>query len=84
MTWVARGAGISGGEVTMFEVQYNDEMEAEVKRLEAQQRAVAAGHPEWVNACAACGCELKLVDFDRCERCSSGRSGAGKNGPATR
>lgn len=56
----------------MFEVQYNDEMEAEVKRLEAQQRAVAVGHPEWVNACAACGCELKAVDFDRCERCITG------------
>lgn len=53
----------------MFEVQYNDEMEAEVKRLEAQQRAAAAGHPEWVNACAGCGCELKTVDMDRCERC---------------
>lgn len=32
----------------MFESQYNDEMEAEVKRLEAQMRAVNAGHPEWV------------------------------------
>lgn len=53
----------------MFEDQYNDEMEAEVKRLEAQQRTSAAGHPEWVNACAACGCELKKVDIDRCERC---------------
>jgi hypothetical protein len=57
----------------MFEEQYNEEMEAEVKRLEAQQRAVATGHPEWVNACAACGCELKEIDMDRCERCSSGR-----------
>jgi hypothetical protein len=34
----------------MFESQYNDEMEAEVKRLEAQMRANEAGHPEWVNA----------------------------------
>ena len=57
----------------MFEAQYNDEMEAEVKRLEAQQRAVAAGHPEWVNACAGCGCELKAVDIDRCERCEAER-----------
>ena len=57
----------------MFEAQYNDEMEAEVKRLEAQQRAVAAGHPEWVNACAGCGCELKSVDIDRCERCKTER-----------
>ena len=54
----------------MFESQYNDEMEAEVKRLEAQQRAVAAGHPEWVNACAACGCELQRVDIDRCAQCN--------------
>ena len=56
----------------MFEAQYNDEMEAEVRRLEAQQRAVAAGHPEWVNACAGCGRELHAVDTDRCERCKSG------------
>ena len=53
----------------MFEVQYNDEMEAEVKRLEAHNRAVAAGHPEWMNACAVCGCEVKKVDVVRCERC---------------
>lgn len=57
----------------MFEAQYNDEMEAEVKRLEAQQRAVTAGHPEWVNACAGCGCELKAVDIVRCERCKPER-----------
>ncbi len=57
----------------MFEAQYNDEMETEVKRLEAQQRAVAAGHPEWANACAGCGCEWKRVDSDRCEECSPGR-----------
>lgn len=55
--------------VIMFEDQYNDEMEAEVKRLEAQQRAIAAGHPEWLNACAACGCELARVDIVRCDRC---------------
>ncbi len=53
----------------MFEDQYNEEMEAEVKRLEAQNRAVAAGHPEWVNACSACGCEIKSVDVERCEHC---------------
>ena len=29
----------------MFEVHYNDEMEAEVQRLEAKIRAIAAGHP---------------------------------------
>ena len=55
-------------EPLMFEVQYNDEMEAEVRRLEAKQRAVAAGHPEWDNACAACGCELS-GDAERCDPC---------------
>ena len=54
----------------MFESQYNDEMEAEVKRLEAQMRAVNAGHPEWVNACAVCGCELNAHDIDKCDQCS--------------
>ena len=44
----------------MFESQYNDEMEAEVRRLEGKQRAIAAGHPEWDNACAGCGCELPV------------------------
>lgn len=53
----------------MFESQYNDEMEAEVQRLEAKGRAAAAGHPEWVNACAACGCELKSRIISKCERC---------------
>ena len=42
----------------MFEAQYNDEMEAEIRRLEAKKRAIAAGHPEWENACARCGCQL--------------------------
>ena len=55
----------------MFECQYNEEMEAEVKRLEAQARAVAAGHPEWVNACAGCGAELKTVDACRCGICTT-------------
>lgn len=54
----------------MFEIQYNDEMVAEVMRLEAHGRAVAAGHPEWANACAACGCEVIRVDVERCERCA--------------
>lgn len=53
----------------MFESQYNDEMEAEVKRLEAQMRAVNAGHPEWLNACAVCGCELTDCEQNRCETC---------------
>jgi hypothetical protein len=56
----------------MFESQYNEEMEAEVKRLEAKKRAVDAGHPEWHNACAGCGCELSAKDLDkcRCELCA--------------
>jgi hypothetical protein len=53
----------------MFEVQYNEEMEAEVRRLEAKSRAAKAGHPEWNNACAGCGCELQGADTDRCDQC---------------
>jgi hypothetical protein len=53
----------------MFESQYNDEMEAEVKRLEAAQRAVNAGHPEWENACAKCGCQLQGTDKIACDNC---------------
>ena len=53
----------------MFEVDYNDQMEAEIRQLEAKNRAAAAGHPEWANACAICGCELKSVETQRCARC---------------
>lgn len=53
----------------MFETQYNDEMEAEVRRLEAKKRAADAGHPEWENACALCGIELQLLDFVICSIC---------------
>ncbi len=53
----------------MFEVQYNEEMEAEIRRFEAQNRATAAGHPEWFNACAVCGCELKSDFAKRCDKC---------------
>ncbi|NVO00177.1 MAG: hypothetical protein HXX17_12700 [Geobacteraceae bacterium] len=53
----------------MFESQYNDEMEAEVMRLEAKARAVAAGHPEWHNACISCQCQLEKVDETTCETC---------------
>ena len=53
----------------MFENQYNDEMEAEVQRLEARNRATAAGHPEWANACGKCGCELTSMDTGHCGRC---------------
>ena len=54
----------------MFESQYNDEMEAEVRRLEAKQRAADAGHPEWVNACARCGSELQSPDVTTCSQCA--------------
>lgn len=53
----------------MFESQYNDEMEAEVLRLEARMRAINAGHPEWPNACAICGCELTDMAVSRCKQC---------------
>lgn len=54
----------------MFETEYNDEMAAEVRRLEARQRAAAAGHPEWVNACAGCGCRLDAPEPEHCPACS--------------
>jgi hypothetical protein len=54
----------------MFEDQYNEEMEQEVLRLEALKRATDAGHPEWQNACAGCGCQLMDTGTNRCERCS--------------
>lgn len=53
----------------MFESQYNDEMEAEVLRLEALKRAADAGHPEWINACVSCGCELKNLTYTKCPQC---------------
>ena len=53
----------------MFESQYNDEMEAEVKRLAAQKRAINVGHPEWLNACATCGSEITNTDATICEKC---------------
>jgi hypothetical protein len=53
----------------MFEDQYNEEMEAEVRRLEAKRRAAAVGHPEWENACAGCGAELRLADGEKCGGC---------------
>ena len=56
----------------MFDNQYNDEMEAEVRRIEAKQRAVVAGHPDWINACAGCGCRLLSAVDARCPGCSSG------------
>ncbi|GAB7025094.1 hypothetical protein [Geotalea toluenoxydans] len=52
----------------MFENQYNEEMEAEVRRLEGKKRAAEAGHPEWDNACAGCGCRLD-IGVELCEGC---------------
>jgi hypothetical protein len=57
-------------EESMFEQQYDDEMIEEIRRLEAKQRALAAGHPEWSNACKRCSCEL-TDDVDLCARCST-------------
>lgn len=56
----------------MFETQYNEEMEAEVKRLDAKQRAIAAGHPNWNNACKRCQCELDGIQDDMCAKCITG------------
>ena len=53
----------------MFEDQYNEEMAAEVERLEAKRRAADAGRPEWDNACAVCGCELAGSTSVRCSAC---------------
>jgi len=53
----------------MFESHYNDEMEAEVRRIEARKRATDAGHPEWLNACASCQCELDNSTVTRCDQC---------------
>jgi hypothetical protein len=55
----------------MFEAQYNEEMEAEVRQLEAKQRATLAGHPEWDNACASCRRELNGPDLVLCTMCGA-------------
>lgn len=57
----------------MFETQYNDEMESEIRRIEAKNRALAAGHPEWENACEVCGNELATEAVTRCVNCSKVR-----------
>jgi hypothetical protein len=54
----------------MFESQYNEEMEAEVKRLEAKRRAALAGHPEWDNACALCGDRIDGSTAEKCQGCT--------------
>ncbi len=56
----------------MFESQYNDEMEAEVMRLEAQKRASDVGHPEWENACRVCGCRINGTRVATCTKCAEG------------
>ena len=56
----------------MFEQQYDEQMTAEIRRLEGKERATKAGHPEWQNACAGCGCELP-VEADSCEPCTGPR-----------
>lgn len=54
----------------MFETQYNEEMEAEVRRLDAKQRAISAGHPEWDNACKLCNSRLESTKDVVCVNCS--------------
>ena len=54
----------------MFESQYNEEMEAEVKRLEAKKRAADAGRPQWNNACAVCGAAIVDTTATHCPTCS--------------
>ncbi|ACD96552.1 hypothetical protein [Trichlorobacter lovleyi] len=56
----------------MFETQYNEEMEAEVRRLDAKQRAISAGHPEWDNACKICYCRLEGTNDAVCVKCAPG------------
>ena len=56
----------------MFESQYNEEMEAEVRRLDAKQRAISAGHPEWDNACKICYCRLDGTSDAICVNCADG------------
>jgi len=53
----------------MFECQYNEEMQQEVLRLEAKKRAVAAGHPQWDNACTSCGSRLTIIEIALCGNC---------------
>ena len=54
----------------MFETQYNEEMEAEVRRLDAKQRAISAGHPEWDNACKICSCRMEGTREAICVNCA--------------
>jgi hypothetical protein len=51
----------------MFEVHYNNELEAEVLRLETKKLAMAAEHHKWDNACEERGCQLQSIT--KCEGC---------------
>jgi len=53
----------------MFETQYNEEMEAEARKLDAKQRSINAGHPEWDNACKVCNSRILNLKDDICEIC---------------
>lgn len=53
----------------MFEDQYNEQMEVEIKLLEAKKRAADAGHHDWVNACTGCSCQLDTVTTTVCDNC---------------
>lgn len=55
----------------MFESQYNEEMEAEVRRLDAKQCAISAGHPEWDNACKLCNSRLEGTKQALCGNCDA-------------
>lgn len=54
----------------MFETPYNEERIAEARRLDAKQRAIGAGHPEWDNACGVCGDRLEGISDKPCANCS--------------
>jgi hypothetical protein len=63
----------------VFEQQYDDEMAAEILRLEAKQRAAQGGHPEWDNACTGCGCQLAGTDR-YCAACAAKADGSEAGG----
>ena len=68
--WASRNKSDCNRRKRMFEMQYNEEMEAEVKRLEAKKRATEAGHPEWENACDSCGCRITGINDRLCATCN--------------
>uniref|UniRef100_C6E6S3 Uncharacterized protein n=1 Tax=Geobacter sp. (strain M21) TaxID=443144 RepID=C6E6S3_GEOSM len=40
----------------------------------SRQRAIAAGHPEWGNACTSCGCEMQISEQAQCYPCQIRRA----------